>query len=239
MLSSALGEVWAPPALFAPPGHAFGGGAHARAVAAVAVAVVAALLLRAPAPGSKAQRSRRRVPAAAAADTPEDHQTVPEDPRAVPLLAAPHGACALPRCPPRVQQAHPSVGAALSRNAAVAIPRKLLAADALRPARARRASEFDETLLRPRPGRAAVPIAAHVWELPQARGVTLLVHGLNGHARHASNLWTAHSLLNAGFTVVALDVEGHGRSGGVRGYVPDSASRAARACACVRHMREC
>lgn len=33
--------------------------------------------------------------------------------------------------------------------------------------------------------------------------------------------WTANHLVNAGYTVVALDVEGHGLSGGLRGYVPD------------------
>jgi acylglycerol lipase len=76
-------------------------------------------------------------------------------------------------------------------------------------------------VLRPRPGRAAVEIMSRTWELPTAKAVTLLVHGLNGHARHASNMWTAHTLLNSGFTVVALDVEGHGLSGGVRGFVPD------------------
>jgi alpha-beta hydrolase superfamily lysophospholipase len=75
-------------------------------------------------------------------------------------------------------------------------------------------------LLRPRRGRAAVPIHVRTWELSGAKGIILLVHGLNGHSLHRSNLWTAHSLLNAGFTVVALDIEGHGRSGGVRGLLP-------------------
>ena len=93
-------------------------------------------------------------------------------------------------------------------------------APALTASRARTA-EYEERVLRPRAGRAAVEIVSRTWELPKAKAVTLLVHGLNGHARHASNMWTAHSLLNAGFTVVALDVEGHGLSGGVRGFVPD------------------
>lgn len=76
-------------------------------------------------------------------------------------------------------------------------------------------------MLRPRPGRAAVEISTRSWELRKPKAVTLLIHGLNGHGRHSSNLWTANSLLNAGFTVVAIDVEGHGLSGGVRGFVPD------------------
>jgi acylglycerol lipase len=78
----------------------------------------------------------------------------------------------------------------------------------------------EETLLRPRRGRAAVPVFTRTWEHGAARGVALLVHGLHGHGAHDSNLWTAHTLLNAGYTVVAVDVEGHGRSGGLRGLLP-------------------
>jgi len=50
--------------------------------------------------------------------------------------------------------------------------------------------------------------------------LTVLLHGLNGHSSHGSNLATAHHLLNNGFHVVALDMEGHGRSSGLRGFLP-------------------
>jgi alpha-beta hydrolase superfamily lysophospholipase len=68
-----------------------------------------------------------------------------------------------------------------------------------------------------------VPIFSRTWQLPASRtsAVVLLVHGLNGHSGYDSNLWTAHSLVNRGFTVVAIDVEGHGRSGGQRALVSD------------------
>ena len=40
-------------------------------------------------------------------------------------------------------------------------------------------------------------------------------------ASDRSPRWTANHLVNAGYSVVALDVEGHGLSAGLRGYVPD------------------
>jgi len=46
-----------------------------------------------------------------------------------------------------------------------------------------------------------------------------LLHGLNGHGAAGANRNTAHHLLNSGFHVAALDLEGHGRSSGTRGYV--------------------
>jgi len=55
----------------------------------------------------------------------------------------------------------------------------------------------------------------------RSKGVCVLLHGLNGHSSHGSNLSTAHHLLNSGFSVVALDLEGHGRSGGTKGFVPN------------------
>ncbi len=84
-------------------------------------------------------------------------------------------------------------------------------------------AELSDITLRPRRGRPPVPIFSRTWQLPPSRAsaVVLLVHGLNGHSGHDSNLWTAHSLVNRGFTVVAIDVEGHGRSGGQRALVSD------------------
>ena len=80
-----------------------------------------------------------------------------------------------------------------------------------------------DTLTRPRPGRSPVDLAVYRWcQLSRSgvKGVIVLLHGLNGHAEFGSNINTAHHLLNGGYHVVALDLEGHGRSGGTPGLVP-------------------
>jgi len=184
--------------------------AHSHAALAVTLALaLSALLLRKPgvSSGERRRRHRRRRAAqadasAALADAAAAKAVLAEDPCAVPLLVEARGAS--------TRHSTDSWRRALPRRAT----------PAARADPARRA-ELEERVLRPRAGRAAVEIVSRTWELPKPKAVTLLVHGLNGHARHASNMWTAHTLLNAGFSVVALDVEGHGLSGGVRGFVPN------------------
>jgi acylglycerol lipase len=80
------------------------------------------------------------------------------------------------------------------------------------------------TMTRPRPGRSPVELAVYRWRQlassQRKKGVVVLLHGLNGHAEFGSNIGTAHHLLNGGYDVVAMDLEGHGRSGGTPGLVP-------------------
>lgn len=51
----------------------------------------------------------------------------------------------------------------------------------------------------------------------EARGVIMLVHGLGEHSGRYGHVGDA--LANAGFVVHALDLRGHGKSGGIRVYV--------------------
>lgn len=55
------------------------------------------------------------------------------------------------------------------------------------------------------------------WAAPSARVPLVIVHGMGEHSgRYAE---TAQQLTQAGFAVYAFDLEGHGRSPGVRGHV--------------------
>jgi alpha-beta hydrolase superfamily lysophospholipase len=56
------------------------------------------------------------------------------------------------------------------------------------------------------------------WPVAMPRAIVLLAHGLFEHAGRYGHV--AARLNGAGFGVVALDHWGHGRSDGVRGYVP-------------------
>lgn len=51
-------------------------------------------------------------------------------------------------------------------------------------------------MARPRKRGGHVLIFSRTWEVDNAGPVILLVHGLNGHGAHDSNVWTAHSLVN-------------------------------------------
>jgi alpha-beta hydrolase superfamily lysophospholipase len=81
-----------------------------------------------------------------------------------------------------------------------------------------------ELLRVPRPGRPVPHLLLNVtrW-LPQpaVSGVVVFVHGLNGHSTFADSALLSERLSDNGYAVLALDVEGHGRSGGIRGLVPD------------------
>ena len=81
---------------------------------------------------------------------------------------------------------------------------------------------------RARPGRVPHPFVVlniTCWTPPTAQrraGVVVFVHGLNGHSTFADSAALAlHLCRSNSYTVYGLDVEGHGRSGGVRGLTPD------------------
>ena len=83
-------------------------------------------------------------------------------------------------------------------------------------------------LRRARPGRVPHPFVVlniTCWAPPAERrraGVVVFVHGLNGHSAFADSAALASHLCGGhNYAVYGLDVEGHGRSGGVRGLVPN------------------
>ena len=68
------------------------------------------------------------------------------------------------------------------------------------------------------------PIAAHVYETPNARGTIFLVHGYYDHVGiHAR---TIGEWIGAGYAVATFDLPGHGLSGGERAAIDDFADYA-------------
>lgn len=82
-------------------------------------------------------------------------------------------------------------------------------------------------LRRARPGRVPHPfvvlnITCWTPRVERPAGVVVFVHGLNGHSAFADSAALASHLCGGhNYAVYGLDVEGHGRSGGVRGLVPN------------------
>ena len=66
--------------------------------------------------------------------------------------------------------------------------------------------------------KSGVSIFTRTWLPDQTtRGVIVIVHGLNSHSGYYQ--WVAEQLTAQGYAVHALDLEGHGQSGGERFYV--------------------
>jgi alpha-beta hydrolase superfamily lysophospholipase len=61
-------------------------------------------------------------------------------------------------------------------------------------------------------------LALSEWPVPAPRGLVVLVHGLGEHAARYDHV--ARALNAAGWSVLAHDQRGHGRSGGPRGTLP-------------------
>ncbi len=67
---------------------------------------------------------------------------------------------------------------------------------------------------------ADLELFGHVWESEQpARALVLITHGHGEHSGRYANVGQA--LSQRGFSVVGLDLRGHGRSGGGRGLLMD------------------
>jgi lysophospholipase len=67
-------------------------------------------------------------------------------------------------------------------------------------------------------GAGEVRLAYRAWEPPCARAGLVVVHGLGEHGGRYADLATV--LAAAGIATYALDLRGHGRSGGRRGHMP-------------------
>ncbi|MCE2910145.1 MAG: lysophospholipase [Burkholderiaceae bacterium] len=61
-------------------------------------------------------------------------------------------------------------------------------------------------------------LALSEWPVPAPRGLVVVVHGLGEHAARYDHV--ARALNAAGWSVLAHDQRGHGRSGGPRGTLP-------------------
>ena len=62
-------------------------------------------------------------------------------------------------------------------------------------------------------------IAARRWIVANSRALVLLVHGIGDHSGRFERV--AETMNATGFSVLAADLRGHGRSGGQRGYIKD------------------
>ena len=62
-------------------------------------------------------------------------------------------------------------------------------------------------------------IVARQWTVEPSRGSVLILHGIGDHSGRSSHV--AEYLNTAGFSVLAPDLRGHGRSDGQRGYIKD------------------
>ena len=89
-----------------------------------------------------------------------------------------------------------------------------------------------ETLI----ARDGVPLALRRWPTSgAARGTVHIVHGLGEHSGRYEALATA--LNTAGWHVAALDLRGHGRSGGARGHTPDVQAHLSDLAVAIDHLR--
>ena len=68
-------------------------------------------------------------------------------------------------------------------------------------------------------GLAGCTIALHYLELPNPKGSVVLLHGYMDHVGLYNHL--IHSLLDAGYSVLAFDLPGHGLSSGEQAGIDD------------------
>lgn len=62
----------------------------------------------------------------------------------------------------------------------------------------------------------------HTWNVDRPRAVVVIYHGFLAHGRYGSVKRAAELLATNGFAVIAADMPGHGKSPGIRGYLPSA-----------------
>jgi alpha-beta hydrolase superfamily lysophospholipase len=86
-------------------------------------------------------------------------------------------------------------------------------------------------------GAGGIRIFRQSWQPPEhARAAVVIHHGLKSHSQHYEQL--ARHLVGLGFAVFALDMRGHGRSGGQRATLDDFDELVADLDALVEHARK-
>jgi alpha-beta hydrolase superfamily lysophospholipase len=68
------------------------------------------------------------------------------------------------------------------------------------------------------PGVGGLPLACRGWQAARPRAAIILVHGLGEHSGRYAEF--GESMAAAGISTYAMDLRGHGASGGRRGHVP-------------------
>jgi len=75
----------------------------------------------------------------------------------------------------------------------------------------------------------------HKWEVANPKALVVLFHGIGAHGAYPTVRYAAEFLSEAGYSVVAFDFPGHGRSEGLKGYLKSAEDLVAYGVAMVEH----
>jgi alpha-beta hydrolase superfamily lysophospholipase len=81
-----------------------------------------------------------------------------------------------------------------------------------------------------------VELFYQVWTTPESLGTLVVTHGISEHSEAYAK--TAENLCQLGWTVIAWDLRGHGRSEGKRGHVDDFADYSRDLAKLLRHLKK-
>ena len=77
----------------------------------------------------------------------------------------------------------------------------------------------------------------HKWEVASPKALVVVFHGIGAHGAYPTVRYAAEFLSEAGYTVVAFDFPGHGRSEGLKGYLKSADDLVENGVAMVDHAR--
>ena len=77
----------------------------------------------------------------------------------------------------------------------------------------------------------------HKWEVANPKALVVVFHGIGAHGAYPTVRYAAEFLSEAGYTVVAFDFPGHGRSEGLKGYLKSAEYLVENGVAMVDHAR--